>query len=90
MACLLPADRVAQVNPYYADESATVYAGDCLEVLAGLADSSVDAVCTDPPSARRWKQPSSRGFRAIGIEREPDYLPLIRARLVKPLQVSMW
>lgn len=30
-------------------ESATVYAGDCLEVLRSLPDKSVDAVVTDPP-----------------------------------------
>lgn len=28
----------------------TLYHGDCLEVLAGLADNSIDAVITDPPS----------------------------------------
>ncbi len=37
------------MTPYYQDESVTVYAGDCLDVLRTLPDSSVDAVCTDPP-----------------------------------------
>ena len=37
------------MNPYYADESVTLYHGDCLEVLATLPDASVDAVVTDPP-----------------------------------------
>jgi len=23
--------------------------GDCLEVLGGLADKSIDLICTDPP-----------------------------------------
>ena len=35
--------------PYYADESVTLYLGDCLDVLATLPDASVEAVVTDPP-----------------------------------------
>jgi site-specific DNA-methyltransferase (adenine-specific) len=35
--------------PYYADESVTLYHGDCREVLATLGDQSVDCVITDPP-----------------------------------------
>ncbi len=27
----------------------TLFAGDCLDVLAGMAENSVDAVVTDPP-----------------------------------------
>ena len=27
----------------------TLYLGDCLEVMKGLPDGSVDAVVTDPP-----------------------------------------
>jgi len=37
------------VTPYYADDLVTLHLGDCLDVLAGLADCSVDAVVTDPP-----------------------------------------
>ena len=29
--------------------TATIYHGDCLEILRGMADASVDAVVTDPP-----------------------------------------
>lgn len=29
------------------------------------------------------------GFHSIGIEREPDYLPLIRARITKPLETVL-
>lgn len=36
-------------QPYYEDESVTLYGGDCLAVLAALPDASVDAVITDPP-----------------------------------------
>jgi DNA modification methylase len=37
------------VNPHYDDGDVTVYHGDCLDVLRGLPDASVDAVVTDPP-----------------------------------------
>lgn len=30
------------------------------------------------------------GFTVIGIEREADYLPLIEARITKPLQPAMF
>ena len=31
----------------------------------------------------------AEGFRCIAIEREADYLPLIRQRLDKPIQVAL-
>jgi len=37
------------VKPYYEQGGITIYHGDCLEVLAGLAPESVDLVVTDPP-----------------------------------------
>lgn len=37
------------MTPYYRDEHVTLYHGDCRDVLAGMADQSVDAVITDPP-----------------------------------------
>lgn len=45
--------------PYYADESVTLYLGDCLNVLRGMPECSVDAIVTDPPAgigfmAREW------------------------------------
>ena len=36
-------------TPYYADDSATLYGGDALAVLADLPTGSVDALITDPP-----------------------------------------
>ena len=41
------------MKPYYADESVTLYHGDCREVMAGMADQSVTAVLTDPPYTER-------------------------------------
>ena len=37
------------MNPYYADDSVTIYHGDALDVLPTLKGSSVDLVVTDPP-----------------------------------------
>lgn len=50
------------MGPYYADESVTLYYGDCLDVLRELPDSSVDSVVTDPPyglefMGRDWVAP---------------------------------
>jgi len=36
-------------QPYYQDDRATLYHGDCLGVLASLPTASVDAIITDPP-----------------------------------------
>ncbi len=37
------------MNPYYADDRATLYRADALAVLADLPTASVDALITDPP-----------------------------------------
>jgi len=47
------------MESFYQNESATIYFGDSLVVLADLADNSVDALVTDPPAgvsfmARDW------------------------------------
>jgi DNA modification methylase len=34
---------------YYADDAVTLYHGDCIEVMRGMAEGSVDAIVTDPP-----------------------------------------
>jgi len=41
------------MEPYYADESVTLYHGDCRELLASMPERSVDAVITDPPFSAR-------------------------------------
>jgi DNA modification methylase len=43
----------------FLDGRVVLHAGDCREVLRGLADNSVDSVCTDPPyslnfMSKRW------------------------------------
>ena len=47
---------------YYADDTVTLYAGDCIEVMRGMADASVDAIVTDPPyglefMGKEWDAP---------------------------------
>lgn len=37
------------MNPYYQDESVTLYHGDALATLAGMPSGSVDATICDPP-----------------------------------------
>jgi DNA modification methylase len=39
------------VTPAITHDRAVVYLGDCVEVLAGLPEASVDAIVTDPPYA---------------------------------------
>ena len=41
------------MKPYYEDDRVTLYLGDCLDVLAGMADKSMAAVLTDPPYTER-------------------------------------
>lgn len=44
-------------EPYYQDNSVTIYHGDCLDVMPGIADKSVDMVLADPPygtTACKW------------------------------------
>ena len=45
--------RPDNLVPYYQDESATIYHGDCLDVLGKLESSGarIDGVITDPPYA---------------------------------------
>jgi site-specific DNA-methyltransferase (adenine-specific) len=55
------------VSIYYQDDLVTLYHGDCREVLAQLADQSVDCVITDPPySDRTHEGTRSNSDRAKG------------------------
>jgi len=40
--------------------SVNLHLGDCLDVMRGLPDNSVDAVVTDPPYGMRWDTNSKR------------------------------
>ena len=47
------------VEPYYSDERATLYHGDCRDVLPTLGRDAVDLIVTDPPYGVDFK--SNRG-----------------------------
>jgi DNA modification methylase len=66
------------MEPYYADDAVTLYHGDCLDVLRTLPDSSVDAVCTDPPyglefMGREWDKFDGKALwndKAHGVDNQ--------------------
>lgn len=48
---------------YWRDKKGVLYQGDCLEVMRGLPDNSVDSVVTDPPYGlgfmnKEWDDPN--------------------------------
>lgn len=63
---------------YYQDESVTLYHGDSREVLAGMTDSTVAAVITDPPYSENTHQMAKsnkgkgHGVKAIGFKSFTD------------------
>ena len=57
------------MTPYYQDDHATIYHGDCLEVLSQLA---FDVVVTDPPYGLNWKQPERHSPSYDGIRNDKD------------------
>ena len=62
--------------PYYDRAGITVYAGDCLDVLATLPDCSVDAVVTDPPYGLANTDPAHVAETITRwVNGERDYLP---------------
>ena len=57
------------MTPYYADDSVTLYHGDCLEFLHEIDSDVIDAVITDPPyasGARTEAAKSSSGSMVRG------------------------
>ena len=45
---------------YYQNDFITLYHGDSFEVMAGMADESIDCVITDPPYSERTHQKASK------------------------------
>lgn len=43
------------LKPYYQDEQAQIYLGDCVEILSMLERESADLVVTDPPYGVEWR-----------------------------------
>ena len=53
------------MKPYYEEELAAVYHGDCIDVMRELPDGSVDAVVTDPPYGIRFMGESWDGVDIV-------------------------
>jgi DNA modification methylase len=68
------------MSVYFADEQVTVYHGDCLDVLAGMPDASVDAVVTDPPYELAFM---GKSWDASGVAFQPATWELC-LRVLKP------
>lgn len=51
------------MRPYYADDTVTLYHGDCIEVMESLPDASVSTVLTDPPYSSGGRRENSRSLR---------------------------
>lgn len=43
------------MQPYYQDDYATIYHGDCRDVVENLVCSSMDLIVTDPPYGQNWR-----------------------------------
>lgn len=50
-------------EPYYADEHVTLWHGDCIEVMDGMNDTTVDVVLTDPPYSSGGRRENARSIR---------------------------
>lgn len=59
-------------EPYYRDESVTLYHGDCLEVMAAMEDGSIGAVLTDPPYSSGGRRENARSLRKSMLRSEED------------------
>lgn len=55
--------------PVYADESTTLFLGDCIEVMRQMPDCSVDAIVTDPPYELGFM---GKSWDASGIAFNPE------------------
>jgi DNA modification methylase len=82
------------MTPYYEDESAVIYHGDCRELIPHVG--AVDAVLTDPPygiNAARTRNSQKWGWRdyaAEGWDRERPDVALLRMVIDKAPHVVIW
>lgn len=59
-------------EPYYQDESVTLYHGDCLEVMAAMESGSIGSVLTDPPYSSGGRRENARSIRKAMLRSETD------------------
>ncbi|MFJ4038228.1 DNA-methyltransferase [Microbacterium sp. NPDC090007] len=51
------------MSVYYEDDTVQIHLGDCLEVMASLADRSITTVLTDPPYSSGGRRENARSIR---------------------------
>jgi DNA modification methylase len=71
------------VNPYYSDDSVTLYHGDALDMLRAMPDASVNCVVTSPPyyGLRDYGEPGQYGLEespAVYVERMCEVFAEVR------------
>lgn len=54
------------MKPYYEDQGITLYHGNAFDVMATLADASIDAVITDPPYSARTHKNAKKNDSQLG------------------------
>ena len=72
-------------DPYYQDDYATIYHGDCLEILPTLADQSIDLVLTDPPYG--IEKSSTKGdYESDFVDNEDYIVSFVVAQILPQLR----
>lgn len=74
------------LDPYWSDDTVSLYLGDCLDVLREMPDASVDAVVTDPPAGisfmgKTWD--ADKGGRDLWVKWLTEVMSEVR-RVLKP------
>lgn len=85
-----PAEAMTSVEPYYEDESCTIYHADCRDVMDDLA---WDAVVTDPPYGVQFKGKTTKwttrpGGGYASMEDGPEYVHLVVIPIIESLVAS--
>lgn len=70
--------------PYYQDDAVTLYLGDCMDVMRGMDDNSVDMVLTDAP----YNAGFIYGDATDDARPWPDYAGWLDARVIEMERVA--
>ena len=76
-----PSDRAQQLNPYFQTDAITLYHANCMDVMKGMDDRSVDLVLTDPPFSSTTHQGARSNRRASNQPIDFDYISVEQLRL---------
>lgn len=63
---------MALPEPYFQDESCTIYHGDCRDILPLLEPGSIDVLLTDPPYASGARRDAERQVRGSMLRETED------------------